>query len=510
MLLLFVNLFLSFSFWNGTNHALSYGHIDKKERESELTKHTLSTIRQQLVSRDQALRDSTRQLTELQSSTALSDLEQKLRTKTNHADSLELELSKARTSLTKFKVEKETSEVQLSKARELLEGLEEELREVEERNGEKSVEEIGLKKEFEKVTSAKNELENWLDSTTVDLDEARAELETTKEELLLVKNRLVTTEESLAQSRKSEQLAISRKDDLQIENSSMLESLEELRSKIVSLSNDNVKLTDELYSTRRSLNEAESKLSNLQDLESKLSSLEENNATLAHYELLSSELQSSLSTSLQQISLLEDQLAHSLKDSGIASASLHDLTTKVTLLESQLVEKDKLVGEFKKDAEIARQDCEALEGYHDADRIAWEAELDKLRNSTGAALDEVTENLISNLREELGLAKAALGDVKKNLEEESKKVLEGEKVKRELEKKVEKLVKITQKMEEEVRVKGSLVAGLREELSVCFRLSLFDRRDFLTTNLLYIYCTGEFSRIWFLTTISRRKSPRFD
>ncbi|KAL8278346.1 hypothetical protein RQP46_009238 [Phenoliferia psychrophenolica] len=368
------------------------------ERESELTKHTLSEVRNQLVSRDRSLRDVSRQLQDLQSSTALSDLEAKLRQKSAHADGLELELSKARAAVRaaeetsialkadsdafEFQLDEATSEASIAKAN---------LAKLVDLTRQSAADAANVAQELEDLRLEKETVDAALAEARQRLSLAMQDGTSTHESHESALSRIASLEDSLALSDRKAEAAAVRRDGLQQENTDLMASLEELRGKVVSLSNEQAELSDRNASLQRTIREKDAEKEQAGEVEKELATLREEHTEVlsatealeeeiaargATIDELRDELESTRSALREQQTLagtLEDALAVARKDSGNALAVRDDLQkevesalSRIASLESQLVAAQASEASHSTRAESLAATIAELESTHSA------------------------------------------------------------------------------------------------------------------------------------------------
>ncbi|KAM0788950.1 hypothetical protein ACM66B_003025 [Microbotryomycetes sp. NB124-2] len=227
--------------------------LNRLEREYEVSRHSVQELKNELVSKDKTLEDVQAQLNELQNSNNSSALESKLRSARDRVDMLELELSKARTSSTKLATEKDDVFAQLSAVQTAQENASAEVETAREQIAQLQSQLQHLQHESTTSSKTSSEQSRLVAELKASLAAAQADLTTAQTESSQAKTKLTMAQQALDASESKSQSTASRTDSLQAENTGLVAALEELRGKVVSLSNDNASLQDQVAGLRRTI-----------------------------------------------------------------------------------------------------------------------------------------------------------------------------------------------------------------------------------------------------------------
>lgn len=193
---------------------------------------------------------------ELQSSSTIADLEKKLSSKSSYADDLALELSQARADVALLETGKKGLEEEVIAAA----GMGEELQ-----LNSKKLSELDLQlektlKELEVAQTKGSKFEKASNAARSDVETLKGETEHLSSQLLLSTDRVQALESDLTLSNTKHSTSSNRCTSLESENTKLITSLEELRGKIVLLSNAQIDLTDKHDESSRALREKEGEL----------------------------------------------------------------------------------------------------------------------------------------------------------------------------------------------------------------------------------------------------------
>lgn len=236
----------------------AYSNRSAQERQASLATHNAQELRETIESRDDTI---TSLKAELAADTKLKDVEGRLKAKTTHADTLESEVSKLRTSLNKLKVEKEAVDSEVTTLRAGTTAADQARREHEQAQtalqAELATAKAAVEQAERNATTQLTEIESLRTSSST----GAADLASLRTELTALQRSLTTAQDSLATAESRASQAVSRRDGLQADNDSLVAQVQELREKTVSLTNDHLAAKEKADSLQRTLRERDADLS---------------------------------------------------------------------------------------------------------------------------------------------------------------------------------------------------------------------------------------------------------
>ncbi|KAK4056633.1 hypothetical protein OIO90_002481 [Microbotryomycetes sp. JL221] len=232
----------------------------KLARELQVAQHSLLELQTQLSSKNKALLDVQSQLRESQSIGQTSGLESKLRSARDRADALELELNKARLSITKYKTDQDTLEAQFEASRQNLDKAIEDARIAtdEAANARQQLQE--LKSETSTSGEARAAVDKQVIELQAALTAAQTQLSAAQADSTRARAKVESLENALSTAESNASKSAARRDSLQGENVELMASLEELRGKVVALSNEKATMQDQVAVLQQSNKEKEARI----------------------------------------------------------------------------------------------------------------------------------------------------------------------------------------------------------------------------------------------------------
>lgn len=340
---------------------------------------TVADLTAQLESRDRTLQETQSELVELHSATTLSELENKLRAKSEHAEMLELELSKAKSLAVKLTGEKEVLEGRLqgeSASQAAMKSWTDE-------NTKTTTEIKELRKQLDDAETSRLATYEKLSAARSALSALQASTMHSQSQLTAANERIATLESSLSNSDRQSHSAGDRRDSLQGENLSLMAALEEVRGKVVSLTNEQVDLSNRNDTLARQLHDRETELRSVggatAELAQKTLELNELKDEYERLEFERSELaaevgqQGSMTDGLQnelrhsreavvehqrRLAIMEDDLAKSRTDLGIAEAARQELMVASSSHDSSIAELRSIISDLTQSRHDATRQAE--------------------------------------------------------------------------------------------------------------------------------------------------------
>lgn len=277
-----------------------------KERDTEVLRHSLDDTREQVAEKDQRIQQLEEQVA---SNVNAAELEQKLIAKSDHADSLEVEVSRQRQAEGKLRGEKESLETKLQQVQTDLGQLRRDLSEAKEQGNEKEMVLVTVRGELEALKKEKESLEAKA-KEVVGLTQANEEF---AKKLESATAGLSTAETERASAEKRADAAEQRKRDLQKDNQDLISRLDELQTSYVEATNGRAALEMELEKSRTELKRSQQ-------------ATEADSKTLAEQDKTLQQKEASIKTLTEQLERVSRELEYAQDESK----------AKVTELETEL------------------------------------------------------------------------------------------------------------------------------------------------------------------------------
>lgn len=378
----------------------------------------------------------------MHSSTTLSDLEKKLRSKSAHTDALELELSKAKALSSKFRNDNALLEEELQDAAAAGENLAQEMKEIALAKEESEAQMRKAQQKLASINQSQSTVQQQLSAALANHESLLADHQSLQSKSSTLQTNLTTANARLSTLEESSGSTIARRDDLLKENTGLLSSLEELRGKVVTLTNEQIALSDKSEATNRVLREKETELraaavateqagkerveldflrSELEKVVRKKEAAESAAAvfqqSIAELEERLDAAQSSTTDQHSRLAQLEDALALSRKESSIAAAARDEQSALVASHLATIAEHESKVeaarlatAEQLHQVELLRNGHEMLKVEH-TDAMAKLAEFDQVQATLNAR-----EKEFAALQQELVTAQVKFSEMDSVLE----------------------------------------------------------------------------------------------
>ncbi|KAI0274921.1 hypothetical protein BC834DRAFT_21422 [Gloeopeniophorella convolvens] len=376
----------------------------EQERELQLTRGSVEELKAE-VDQSQGL---IRQLQEqIQGDDRVEQLEASLQNVQNRASELEFQLSKSKQAHASFKSDHDKIEAQLKERSAFAASLEARHAELEGRHAAAQKQLATLTTDHQNLRLEKTSLQSQLDDHLGSIAGLRKAASQSTSQQDALNRQLQTSQAELRSALRRAEEAERIQQDLQNEGSSLMRSLDEMRPKIVELTNVKLELTEKISNLEQAVRERDSVIAQLESslqasqdqtesLEAKLLEAEtarETDRTTAQEtqdELQRgyAQLETELSETMASIRELEVERAgqrqlasRHVEDLDRATAASQNLREELALVQRELEERKLAEVEHEDFLERARTDIESLR----ADLAAKVEEIDELRAELSAA-----------------------------------------------------------------------------------------------------------------------------